>query len=475
MMDILSTLPVKYLVQYRCISKGWHALVKNPLFISMHSRKSNDECYLILRRHNDCKADAFGDAYMLLNPATREFKPAFKYGTPEEATSKPPRLLTLGFGFDSMTNDYKIGRIERSEATNQMRSFCELYSERTNSWRRMDSAVDGLMIDRLCNADVNGFLHWLAIKQNGRLIISFDLRREVFGEITLPPVAHEPFHSRLGVWKGGLAVMFLFDDPLIDWGSQIWSLGDGTWRKDLIIYPSHREFVLLGSRAKKILFARWHSKTLNLYNRSDKTTTSVGLPGPVSIDVDVVDYRESLAKLNGAKILSETMEISARAKGQGRRTRTWNHICLGLLGAYISAFANLERRTRGSYHTSLTFNTLGVTSREAMSENDEYPSKSIFSDPQQLQASLRLARCTIRHPILHGALTTRQRMANGQQTHKRHAPQTNSATLWQHFELCPLGEEEEEEEGGGGGAAAAAQGGFDCITHFCHPTHKISW
>ncbi|KAK3015855.1 hypothetical protein RJ639_005795 [Escallonia herrerae] len=176
MMDILSRLPVKYLVQYKCISKGWHALVKNPLFISMHSRKSasrKEECYLILRRHNDCKvtetlllhdeesvcrqtcvahqstyclvgawngllcvtpkADTFGDAYMLLNPATREFKPAFKYDSPGEARSKPPQILTLGFGFDSMTNDYKIVRIERSEASNQMRSYCELYSERTNS------------------------------------------------------------------------------------------------------------------------------------------------------------------------------------------------------------------------------------------------------------------------------------------------------------------------------------------------------
>ncbi|KAK3015854.1 hypothetical protein RJ639_005794 [Escallonia herrerae] len=207
----------------------------------------------------------------------------------------------------------------------------------------MDSAVEGLMIDRLCNAYVNGFLHWLAIKQNGRLIISFDLRREVFGEITLPPVAHEPFHSRLGVWKGGLIVMFFFDDPSIDWGSEIWSLSDGAWRKDLIIHPSHREFAFLGSRANKILFARCRSETLHLYNRSHMTITSVGLPGPVSIDVDVVDYRESLAKLNGAKVLSKTMEISARAKGQGRRTRTWNHICLGLVGAYISSLIPTHR------------------------------------------------------------------------------------------------------------------------------------
>ncbi|KAK2981063.1 hypothetical protein RJ640_002596 [Escallonia rubra] len=533
-MDILSWLLVKCLVQCKCIFKGWHVLVKNLFFILMHSRKSalrNDECYLVLRRHKYCKVtetlllhdeenvcrqtcvahqstyclvgacnglrcvtskvNAFGDAYMLLNPATREFKPAFKYGTPEEARSKPPQILTLGFGFDSMTNDYKIviasnrrrdflpkeywvQSWEEDEFTNKdgehleeetlMRDENEFHASKGNEteetsdeqefkafkaneneeltnreaqfekieqsentdcddnaqYEEMEDesidkevkvhrgqnvnnsgmtlkfslqgenvvgsyffvakndvccpqlGVENLLSDtgwvnmetffdpeerqemskgshknqvfKLYNADVNGFLHWLAIKQNGRLIISFDLRREVFGEITLPPVAHEPFHSRLGVWKGGLAVMSFFDDPSIDWGCEIWSLSDGAWQKDLIIHPSHREFVLLGSRANKIMFARWHSETLHLYNQNDETTTSVGLPGPVSIDVDVVDYRESLVKLSGAKILSETTEISARAKGQGRMTWTWNHICLGLVGAYVSRVFGLYFR-----------------------------------------------------------------------------------------------------------------------------------
>lgn len=81
-----------------------------------------------------------------------------------------------------------------------------------------------------------------------------------------------------------------------------------------------------------------------------------------------------------------------------------------------------------------------------MSENEEYPAQILFSDLHKHQHALCLA---IRHPILQGAFTQYHKVANGQQTHSRHALHINSVALLQQVGLClcfPTKEEQEEEQ-----------------------------
>jgi hypothetical protein len=50
LMEILSTLPAKSLMRFKCISKSWYALITNPCFITKHLTSHNPHRGAILRR-----------------------------------------------------------------------------------------------------------------------------------------------------------------------------------------------------------------------------------------------------------------------------------------------------------------------------------------------------------------------------------------------------------------------------------------
>jgi len=65
--DILSRLPVKVLVRFQCVSKGWHALINGQDFIKLHlhrSFKSNTDRTLIVQEQNaDFPLDFFSVSF----------------------------------------------------------------------------------------------------------------------------------------------------------------------------------------------------------------------------------------------------------------------------------------------------------------------------------------------------------------------------------------------------------------------------
>lgn len=54
LMDILSRIPVKSLLQFKSVSKYRYALIRNPNFISLHhSRAQPNDCISIVQPLND--------------------------------------------------------------------------------------------------------------------------------------------------------------------------------------------------------------------------------------------------------------------------------------------------------------------------------------------------------------------------------------------------------------------------------------
>ena len=260
--DILTQLPVKSLIKFRCVSKSWNSMITKPDFIKTHfdiakslshNNKNNNKGYLLYMPENDdfffllrkelctvvCNSDRtfteisrfqipithvrivgfsngmfclhnfYNNVLYLWNPSIRKFK---MLPNPHLTHPSYRRRVVLGFAYHSQNNDYKILRIlifynKRAEA--------EVYTLSTDSWRKVQFELNIGSIDEIVESYCfffNGALHSIASSQDYKFILSFDLNDERFREIMLPPnyLDGARQHSQsLAVFKGSLALIVL--------------------------------------------------------------------------------------------------------------------------------------------------------------------------------------------------------------------------------------------------------------------------
>jgi|UniRef100_A0A2N9I026 F-box interacting protein len=239
--NILLRLPTKSLITCICVCKTWKSLIQNPNFISTHlhlsinnnnhhllfCHRSNNEVVYASALHNDddftqhtgfdfpllgpelkvyvvntcnglvCLCDysstITNELYFLWNPCVRRLvrlpSPNVTFQTHGDY------YASIGFVFDSKTNDYKVVRVV--DVFPKYRPLVEVYSLATGEWRMVAalppicSVVKGLLPPQIF---VNKALHWPAYrrsddsKRHGGFILVFDLGDEVFCEILLPEV-----------------------------------------------------------------------------------------------------------------------------------------------------------------------------------------------------------------------------------------------------------------------------------------------
>jgi F-box interacting protein len=78
-MEIISWLPVKYLIQFMCVSKFYKTLISNPYFIQMHLEKSarNNPCLALMWQddlmHEDCRIITLSVSRLLHKKYTTPF------------------------------------------------------------------------------------------------------------------------------------------------------------------------------------------------------------------------------------------------------------------------------------------------------------------------------------------------------------------------------------------------------------------
>ncbi|XP_010270137.1 PREDICTED: F-box/kelch-repeat protein At3g06240-like [Nelumbo nucifera] len=231
--DIFSRLPVKTLLQLRCVSKAWCGMVDDPCVAYMHvSRATERPSLLLLTRPahvsksnttNLYPAIGNGGTMMASKDAIAQLSISHRYSledsfngllcfAPQPHSSSDgglafllnpvrgdiitlPRTTTpspvdyghmYALGFDPSTKEYKVVHVfyQGFDPDNQAFSLgAEVYSLGTQLWRKVSSGPP----QPLCGRPVHAFgaLHWkvntvLASEELDDLIITFDIGKEQF-------------------------------------------------------------------------------------------------------------------------------------------------------------------------------------------------------------------------------------------------------------------------------------------------------
>ncbi|XP_059629953.1 F-box/kelch-repeat protein At3g06240-like [Cornus florida] len=96
------------------------------------------------------------------------------------------RMHSIGFGFDSRTDDYKVVRIVYMPDDYPK---VEIFSLSTGRWQNISHlGLKHIILRMAPQAFLNGAAHWLADNgtEKSHLIVSFHMGDEVFGEIKVP-------------------------------------------------------------------------------------------------------------------------------------------------------------------------------------------------------------------------------------------------------------------------------------------------
>jgi F-box interacting protein len=267
--DILTMLPVKSLIRFRCVSKFCNSTITSPIFFTKHlnlnKAKSlpNHNGYLLYTSHaitSDpdrelcavvCNSDftlteisrfkipfvynMFGFCngmfgffkhidytIYLWNPTIKKSKILAAAGTTCSCFPTSFCSFTHGLAYDSQNNDYKILRIVSSNEWIGSKIVqeveAEVYTLSTDSWRRVVISVGSLSGSILRTQEnpcvfVNGALHSIAYTLEKNFILCFDVNDERFREIMLPDDYLDGFSpifycsEQLVVFKGSLALV----------------------------------------------------------------------------------------------------------------------------------------------------------------------------------------------------------------------------------------------------------------------------
>ena len=252
--DILTRLPVRSLVRFRCVSKSWNSIITSPDFITTHMNRpkslSNNKGYLLYVPTSDhydqnlcidvCNSDRTlthistfqlpFSAYMvgccngmfclhnfpnkvlyLWNPSIRKFK---MISTPHFTHPFFPYNLDLRMelAYHSQNNDFKILGILCFRGSEAPQAEAVVYTLSTDSWKRVVISLGSIdYISPSPNLFFNGALHSIAWSRSRKFILSFNVNDERFREIMLPQNYEDHIlllpMFRLAVFKGSLAFL----------------------------------------------------------------------------------------------------------------------------------------------------------------------------------------------------------------------------------------------------------------------------
>ncbi|KAI3937874.1 hypothetical protein MKW92_035944 [Papaver armeniacum] len=189
--DILINLPVKSLMQFKCVSKSCQYIIEDSSFVELRRARSKKHPQLLIQIQDDydnskiilspedgfnggvalqkvkipcakqarmlkqsidglfCFVDNSNGVTCIYNPGTGQVTPWAKTSVNIGVRANPGAFSlwdgcvnqqpTYGFGFDPLTNKYKLLCVWRiSRPTNVWEYACEVFTVGENQWRRID-------------------------------------------------------------------------------------------------------------------------------------------------------------------------------------------------------------------------------------------------------------------------------------------------------------------------------------------------
>ncbi|XP_058755621.1 F-box/kelch-repeat protein At3g23880-like [Vicia villosa] len=246
--EILCMLPVKLLLQLRCLCKSLNSIISDPKFAKKHLRLSTPHHNLIVSSTNYLNQlllfvspipSVFSTSTVMQRQLTYPKILTQEYGAPLDVCScdgilcltlddrhrhallwnpsigkynKLPRLETThkrnsfslySFGYDPFVDDYKVFVVSFSDGCNY--NEVNVHVMGTMSWKRVDNFPYCSSIRR-SGVFVGGTINWLAYDKMSywRAIVSFDLKDELYQTLSQPDLENDLW--TLGVAKDCLCI-----------------------------------------------------------------------------------------------------------------------------------------------------------------------------------------------------------------------------------------------------------------------------
>lgn len=274
---VLTRLPAKSLVRFRCVCKSWEYVLSNPdpQFISSHTTHTSkipDNEYLIITtsknhrysidilnrsrfsyipldnvpRHdkivgciNGLVCLILNHLFLLWNPVTGLYK---AIAPPQHhLENKMISKLSYGFGWDYVKSEFKIVIYYRVE--NSFQGF--LYTSNSGTWNGLaiPDIFSCLRVRELPDITVKGCPYWSACREDARFYPRFEFKFESgsnqFKKFSLPSQIVGIYHYVLVDLKDCLTMMVYSPSPgtLVD----VFHLDEnsGVWSKTYTFGPIH--------------------------------------------------------------------------------------------------------------------------------------------------------------------------------------------------------------------------------------------
>lgn len=263
--EILSRMSVKYILQYRCVSKPWRSLLDSKDFANLQLQKSietKSHIGLILRKdfrlyyvdlealdaavelphplmcYNNririlgfcngllCISNVAGDVAMW-NPSTKRHRvlPFLPSASNRESKMQFCGARVYGFGYDAVNEDYKLVSISQFIGLdyNSFESEVKVYSLRKNSWDQIEDMPYVLCYTGKMGVLVSGSLHWVVTRklepEEKELVVGFDVGAETFHEVPIPECVNNQFEMGVGILGENLCIVVNYPG---DNGVEVW-------------------------------------------------------------------------------------------------------------------------------------------------------------------------------------------------------------------------------------------------------------